>query len=107
MSGREIHASSLLNRRVFDAHGRRIGRIEELHVEIDATDSSAYVVREVHVGAYALLEAMAGDAFVRAVARLLGSWGYKRYVIPWDVMDLSDPDRPRSRLSREELQARR
>ncbi len=102
----EIHASRLLNRRVLHVHGQPIGRIEELHVEIDATDSNEYVVREFHVGAYALLEAMARDAFVRALAPLLARRGYKRYVIPWDILDLSDPERPRSRLSREELETR-
>jgi sporulation protein YlmC with PRC-barrel domain len=97
MSSREVLLSNLIGRTVRDADGRSIGRIEELRAEIELRDDGVdYVVVEYHVGAYGMLEALAGSHFARHFARLLGrALGYERYCIPWQQMDLGDHTRPR------------
>lgn len=99
MSVREIRLSELVGRVVRDATGRKVGRIEELRAEI-ALDArgNEYDVVEIHVGMYGALEALAGARFLRALSRRLGrAAGYESHGIPWDQLDLSDPDRPRLR----------
>lgn len=103
MSAREIVLTRLLNRRVVDAAGEVVGRLEELHAEVAPEDPAEYVITEFHLGAYALFEAIAGGAFGRALARLVWRHGYRRYVVPWALMDLSDPRRPRVRVPKHEL----
>ncbi len=103
MTAREIELHRLLDRRVVDAEGEVIGRLEEMHAEVDPDDPSAYVIREFHLGAYAYLEALAGNAFGRAVARLLWRGAYHRYVVDWRLMDLSDPARPRATVPKRAL----
>lgn len=105
MSARALELHRLLNRRVVDADGEVIGRLEELHARIAPDDPAAYVIDEFHLGTYALLEAIAGNAFGRAVARLLWRRAYRRYVVAWQLMDLSDPTRPRVRARKGELAA--
>lgn len=102
---RELRVEHLVNRRVRDADGEVIGRLEELCVEIELTeDGSHYVVREFHVGAHALAESLVGGQMARALVRVLGRGrGYRRYVIPWEWMDLSDPRHPRVTRPRREL----
>jgi hypothetical protein len=82
---------------VHDVDGRSIGRIEEMRAEIELHDhGNDYVVVEFHVGAYGALEALAGVGFARYVLRWIGSLvGYRNHRVPWSVMDLSDPARPR------------
>lgn len=103
MSQCEIELRHLLNRKVVDADGEVVGRLEELRAEVAPEDPSTFVVSEFHLGAYALLEALAGGAFGRAIARLLWRHGYRRYVVGWELMDLSDPCRPRLRKRKREL----
>jgi hypothetical protein len=105
VSTREVGLSHLIGRRVHDAAGRSVGRIEELRAEIELHDrGNDYVVVEFHVGAYGALEALAGGRFARHLLRRLGgAVGYTQRRIPWDRMDLSDPDRPRLTCRREEL----
>ena len=106
MPTRELRLDLLLNRRVYDADGVVIGRLEEVVAEpkSDAL-GSYYAGREYHVGAYALLESLAGVAFARAAMRLIGKRGYRRYTVAWDRMDLSDPERPRTTMRRADLEA--
>jgi hypothetical protein len=105
MSTREVSLSELVGRRVKDAAGRSIGRIEELRAEIELHDGgNDYVVVEFHVGAYGALEALAGGGFGRHLLRRVGgAVGYERHCIPWDRMDLRDPERPRLTCRVEEL----
>jgi sporulation protein YlmC with PRC-barrel domain len=95
MNGRVVELHHLIGRKVYDADGRSIGRLEEMIAEIDVdADVSEYVVRELHVGSFAFLEALAGAHFARYFLRLLRR-GYTQYSIPWEWVDLSDPERPR------------
>ncbi len=104
MDRRELRLDLLLNRRVYDADGAVIGRLEEVVAEVQSDAlGSYYAVREYHVGKYALLESLAGVAFARAVMRRFGKRAYKRYTVPWDRMDLADPERPRATVRSDEL----
>ncbi|HEX7977496.1 MAG TPA: PRC-barrel domain-containing protein [Gemmatimonadaceae bacterium] len=98
MSARTIALSDLLGRAVRDADGRKIGRIEELHAEISLEQGrSDYVVTRFSVGRFAPLDAIATGNFVQQlVRRFTRVTGYRRYEIPWDWMDLSDPAHPRA-----------
>jgi hypothetical protein len=101
----EVLLSHLLGRRVYDAEGNSIGRLEELRAEIELHAHGAdYVVVEYHVGAYGGLEALAGGHFARHFLRLLTPViRYKRYAVPWEWMDLADPRRPVVMRSAREL----
>ncbi len=85
----EINVELLLGCKVFDADGRAVGRIEEI-LAIEKGDE--LVVSEVHVGAYGLMERLAAYhlGHVRDPKR-----------IPWQELDLSDPERPVWRKQRQ------
>jgi len=95
----EVHVESLLGRRVYDRDGEVVGRIEEFR--IDEVDGETVVV-EFHAGPAALLERLGGAAlrlpFLRAIPFVR-----REYLIPWQVMDLSKPDRPRLSCRVDEL----
>jgi sporulation protein YlmC with PRC-barrel domain len=105
MSVREVLLSDLVGRTVLDVDGHKIGRIQELHAEIELRDhGNEYVVREFHVGVFGAFEALAGIRFTRKAMRVFGRFsGYKSYSIPWQLMDLSDPEHPRARKKKSEL----
>jgi sporulation protein YlmC with PRC-barrel domain len=105
VTAREVRLSQIVGRRVRDAVGRSVGRLEELRAEIELhSHGNDYVVVEYVVGAYGALEALAGARFARHLLRRLGRvGGYRRYTIPWERMDLGDPERPRLTCRAEEL----
>src|SRR4051812_21137567 len=101
MRTNECHLELLLGRRVLDAEGQLVGRIEE--VVADYRDGE-YLVREFHVGRFAVFERLGGGTLGNGLLRLIGgNRVYDGYVIPWKLMDLSDPDRPRVTVARDEL----
>ena len=92
----EVRVERLLGRAVVDAHGRRIGRIEEVQAEREGPE---WVVRGYVLGVDGLLERLAAGAIAQGVVgRLAGARRRRR--IGWDELDLSDPDRPRLRAAR-------
>ena len=105
MSGRTVVLSDLLGRVVRDADGRKIGRIEELNAEISlAQGRSDYVVTRFSVGRFGPVDVIATGNFVQQlVRRIKRATGYRRYEIPWDWMDLSEPTRPRALRREDEL----
>ena len=105
MSGRTVALSDLLGRPVRDADGRKIGRIEELHAEIALErEGNDYVVTRFSVGAFQSFDVIASGNFVQQlVRRIARATGYRRYEIPWDLMDLSDPAHPRALRRKDEL----
>lgn len=105
---RELLLSHLIGRQVRDADGLKVGRIEELLARIELHEhGNDYVVVEFHVGAYGLLEALTGGVFAQKLVQRMGSVvGYRRFRIPWEWMDLSDPLHPRLNHTRVELEAR-
>jgi sporulation protein YlmC with PRC-barrel domain len=99
---REINLELLIGRRVYDVHGVKVGRIEEIIAEnIDGE----LVVTEYHVGYYGLAERFSVYHFTSWLLRRLGARGVspKEARIPWDKMDLSDPENPRTTCAKHEL----
>jgi hypothetical protein len=102
MAQQEVHLELLLSRRVLDAHGQLVGRIEEVH---SAQQGHEVVVLEFVLGPFGLLERLSVWLLNRSVLRLLGS-SEKRagYKVPWDKMDLTDPEQPRLRCAKGDLE---
>lgn len=97
----EIRVELLIGCRVVDLNGDVVGRVEE--IVADYVDGE-YVVREFHVGAFAALERLGTGTLGRGLLRLIGGKRiYRGYVVPWLLMDLSEPARPRVTVSRAEL----
>jgi sporulation protein YlmC with PRC-barrel domain len=101
MAASEVHIEMLLSKRVVDKEGKAAGRIEEVRAE---EQGGEWVVKEYHIGAAALFERLSAMSLGSAVASLLGGKGSGGYKVPWDKMDLSDPEKPRLTCSREELE---
>ena len=90
---REIHVEALVGRALRDVDGRKVGRVEELVVEqLDAH----WLVVEVHVGVGALIERIVELSTLVPMMSALRRRLSKRYRVPWQQLDLSDPDRPRA-----------
>ncbi len=94
MSAR-LRLDRLIGRAVHTANHRRLGRLEEFRVTRRGKD---WIISEYVVGTAGLLERL--GLGVRLIL------GFKRpggYVVRWDQLDLSDPDRPRLTCSVEDL----
>ena len=89
MAASEIHIELLLGRRVLGLDGEPVGRIEEVCAEPRGGDLA---ITEYHVGAYAALERLSASSM-----RLFGFGRQRRrgHRVPWDKLDLSDPEHPR------------
>lgn len=96
---REIPVHTLIGTRVHDTRGESVGRIEELCVE--RRDDEAYIT-EFLVGNYGILERLAGGALARSLLRLLPSM-HRGHRIAWELLDLSDPQHPRVRVTKDAL----
>jgi sporulation protein YlmC with PRC-barrel domain len=98
----EVRFEDLMGKVVRNAHGRAIGRIEDLRIEPDGDD---YLVTEFLLGPLEWLPrllAFAGELPALCALRI----GRERrlHPVPWHWIDLSDPERPRlvgKRLARE------
>jgi hypothetical protein len=98
---RVVHVELLVGRKVRDPAGECVGRLEECLVEVQ---DGLHVVREFHVGKYAMLERLMGRGAVgRSLLRLLGGRIRRAFVIPWEHIDLSDPRDLRISVSAREL----
>jgi sporulation protein YlmC with PRC-barrel domain len=103
MTPREVRLDQLLGRKVVDAAGEVIGRLEEAVAEVRVeAGRSDHVVREFHVGKFAMLERLGAGLLGRELVRLLGV-PYAGYVVPWEAMDLGEPERPRVKVKKAEL----
>jgi hypothetical protein len=83
----EIRVERLLGRRVVAMNGRGVGRLEEIRVE---KHGAGFVVTEYHLGPAALLERLSIH-FVK----LFGANPRRTHAVPWQFLDLRDPDHPR------------
>ena len=103
MSAREVPAEQLIGRRVRDAAGRTVGRIEELICEIELHEHGRdYVVRELRIGSFGRLDALSGSTLMRELLRTLGrASGYRWLHVTWERMDFTDVERPRIRTQLE------
>src|SRR5438067_13643619 len=95
----EAHVERLLGKRVRDADGEVVGRLQEFHVDIVGGD---YLVTEFHIGPAALLERIAGFFTQLPLLKLIPipKWEYR---VPWSALDLSEPWQPRLRVRKADL----
>lgn len=91
-----LHLELLLGRKVLDSEGRKVGRILAVSVEVEGEDC---VVREYHLGTAALLTRLGVSAGLIAGLPVR----FEAVRVPWETMDLGDPQRPRLTCRREEL----
>lgn len=93
---RQVHLQKMVRHPVRDRNGKVAGRIHAVRAEISGDEC---VIVEWHLGPSAMLERLGISA-----ARLFG-WGLNREPlrVPWDQLDLSDPDHPRLTRAIEEL----
>lgn len=88
-----VNLEHLAGRRVLSQRGKSIGHIEEIHAEQDGDD---LVVTEFHIGVYAAFERLSASAIGTAVLDFFRlRRGVGLYRVPWDMLDISDPARPR------------
>jgi hypothetical protein len=99
---REIHLELLLGRRVRDRQGRGVGRVEELRAEQRGED---WVVVEYLIGGRGLLERLGLTGLSALLA--LPVPRSRRYRVPWEQLDISDPRQPRLRGPAGDLRAER
>lgn len=100
MANREVHIELLLGRKVLDADGQKVGPIEEIIAEQKGEEC---VVKEYLIGRAALLQRLSAQVIGTALLRFLGAKTHGGYKVPWDKMDLSDPQRPRLECVKDEL----
>jgi hypothetical protein len=89
----EVRLEDFLGQPVRDADGREIGRLHEARAE---REGDALVVRQFLVGTAGWLERLSLGVF--GLARFRG------YVVPWQLMDLSVPGKPRCTCRADELE---
>jgi len=86
MTRHHLRLDDLHGRKVRDVSGRPVGRIYDMRAE---TRDGQLVVVEYYIGAGALLEGIGLHAM-----RLIGLETPAPRAVPWDKLDLSDPERP-------------
>ena len=96
----EINLELLLGRSVTEPGGRGAGHIHEIVAEQRGDE---WVITEYQIGPTALLSRLSAYHIAAPLFRLLGADKDKGYRVPWDKLDLSDPDRPRLLCGLEEL----
>ncbi|MBE9020876.1 hypothetical protein IQ272_33065 [Chroococcidiopsidales cyanobacterium LEGE 13417] len=100
---REIHLELLIGKQVVDIDGKPVGRIEEIRAQPQGDE---WVIQEYLLGFGAILERLSAWTIGLAILHRLGArkirGGFK---VPWDKMDLADPDRPRLTCTLDRLQA--
>jgi hypothetical protein len=86
---RRVLLQQLVGRRVRDGEGRVVGRIESIRGSL--ADDGRLEVREYWMGTAAALARLGISA-----ARLVGlPIAREPLRVPWDALDLADPERPR------------
>jgi hypothetical protein len=100
MKTRKVHLEQLLGKQVRDPDEVKVGRILSIHAEIEGDEC---IVRSYDLGAAALMENL-GISILRVARGLVQAEPLR---VPWDQLDLSDPDHPRLRCSLVELKSRR
>jgi sporulation protein YlmC with PRC-barrel domain len=100
MARGEIRIEQLLNRTVLGVDGGAVGRIEEVCAETRAGD---LVVTEYRLGSYAALK----RSFASSIG--IGIFRPRRrrqeYRVPWNKLDVTDPQHPRLTCIVEELRS--
>ncbi|BCL34490.1 hypothetical protein [Nostoc sp. MS1] len=103
MAAQEIHLELLLGKQVIDSTGKAIGRIEEICAEQQGEE---WVIKEYLIGYAAILERLSAWNIGMAILHVLGAHKiHGGYTVPWDQLDLTDPQKPRLHCSLEELKS--
>jgi sporulation protein YlmC with PRC-barrel domain len=100
MRRQELHLELLLGKQVFALNGKPIGRLEEVRAELN--NRGHCFVSEFLIGSYAVLERLSVWRIGRAILHTLHvrNNGYR---VPWDQLDLSDPQRPQLKCELDDL----
>jgi hypothetical protein len=97
---RTVRLELLHGRRVRDVDGRVAGRIHSVKAERVGDEC---LVREFHLGPAALLERL--GITLSALTGL--PFSHEPLRVPWEELDLADPEHPRLRVRLEELKRSR
>jgi len=89
---KEIMLQHLIGSQVFAPDGKTIGRIEEVVADKVGDD---LLVREYHIGAFALLERFSAGEIGRSLLRFVGARRGEGLAVPWDNLDLTSPEKPK------------
>ena len=101
MANREIHLELLLGKQVLDCTGKPVGRIEEVRAEQQGDE---WVVKEYLLGTPAILERLSAWRIGLAILRSFGARKiHGGHSVPWDKLDLTDPEHPRLNCTVDEL----
>jgi hypothetical protein len=103
MAQQEMHLELLLSKRVVDANAQLAGRIEEVCAEQQGEET---VIQAYLLGPDALAARLAVWLTGLRLLHWLGVEQSNRggYRVPWDKMDLTEPEQPRLRCAKEELE---
>jgi sporulation protein YlmC with PRC-barrel domain len=97
MNKKTVRLQALVGELVHDVNGARVGRIRSVEAEQEGDDC---VIREYRLGGEALLSRLGLSAL-----RLVGWRTHgEPLCVPWDQLDISDPEHPRLRCTKEELE---
>lgn len=97
----EIHLELLLSKRVLDSTGQIVGLIEEIRAEQQGDE---WIVQEYLIGPAAVLERLSAWTIGLGILHLLGARKiYDGYKIPWDKLDLANPEQRRLRCALHKL----
>lgn len=98
---RELHLELLLGKCVYDSAGDRVGRIEEVRAEPEGDE---WQIVEYWIGIAAIVERFSAWQLGVGLLSVFGARKLRKgYRVPWDQLDLSNPDRPRLVCTIEEL----
>jgi sporulation protein YlmC with PRC-barrel domain len=93
MAKQEIHLELLLGKRVLGLNGKPVGHLEEIHAELHQGEC---FVEEYLIGSYAMFERLAALSIGRTILKFFGATKkHEGYRVPWNKLDLTDPERPR------------
>ena len=89
----ELHLERLIGKCVFDSLGDRVGRIEEVRAEQQGGD---WVILEYLVGVAAIVERLSAWNLGTGLLHFLGARKLNQSCrVPWNQLDLSNPEQPR------------
>ena len=101
MTRRRVHLERLLGKKVLDPAGECAGRIEEVRCRHEGDE---VVVVEYLLGRGGLMQRLSIGGAAGVLIDLLGAYGNPAsHKVPWDKMDLSDPEHPRVTCRADEL----